>query len=126
MIDTDEIMDYKERSSISKFNFTGLLAVVKALHETTTKPDTKAVIVSDRVKNDTTIEFKNGSYIKVLSSKESARGNRAKLYPRPSEDFMQDWCVDKEMLDEVLTPFCKEKENKDIDGQLLYVSSKGL
>lgn len=110
---------------MSRFNFTGLLAVVKALHETTTKHDTKAVIVSDRVKNDTTIEFKNGSYIKVLSSKESARGNRAKLYPRPSEDFMPDWCVDKEMLDEVLTPFCKERENNDIDGQLLYVSSKG-
>lgn len=101
---------------MSKFNFTGLRQVVKALHETTTKHDTKAVIVSDRVKNDTTIEFKNGSYIKVLSLKASARGNRAKLYPRPSEDFMPDWCVDKKMLDEVLTPFCKEIENKDIDG----------
>lgn len=111
---------------MSRFNFTGLLAVAKALHTTTTQDDTKAVIISDKVKNDTTIEFKNGSYIKVLSSKESARGNRAKLYPRPSEDFMPDWCVDKEMIDEVLTPLCKEKENKDIDGQLLYVGSKGL
>ena len=111
---------------MSRFNFTGLPAATKALHTTNTKDDAKAVIISDKVKNDTTIEFKNGSYIKVLSSKESARGNRAKLYPRPSEDFMSDWCVDKEMLDEVLTPFCKEKENKDIDGQLLYVSSKGL
>ena len=102
---------------MSKFNFTGLLAVAKALHTTITKDDTKAVIISDKVKNDTTIEFKNGSYIKVLSSKESARGNRAKLYPRPSEDFMSDWCVDKEMLDEVLTSFCKERENNNIDGQ---------
>lgn len=110
---------------MSRFNFTGLLAVVKALHETTTKHDTKAVIISDKVKNDTTIEFKNGSYIKVLSSKESARGNRAKLYPRPSEDFMPDWCVDKEMFDEVLTPFCTERESNNMDGQLLYVSSKG-
>ena len=110
---------------MSRFNFTGLLAVAKALHTTTTKDDTKAVIISDKVKNDTTIEFKNGSYIKVLSSKESARGNRAKLYPRPSEDFMPDWCVDKGMLDEVLTPFCKERENNNIDGQILYVSSKG-
>ena len=110
---------------MSRFNFTGLLAVVKALHETATRHDTKAVIISDKVKNDTTIEFKNGSYIKVLSSKESARGNRAKLYPRPSEDFMPDWCVDKEILDEVLTPFCKERENNNIDGQILYVSSKG-
>lgn len=108
---------------MSKFNFTGLLAVAKALHETTTKHDTKAVIVSHRIKNDTAIEFKNGSYIKVLASKENARGNRAKSYPRPSEDFMPDWCVDKEILDEVLTPFCKERENNDIDGQLLYVSS---
>ena len=108
---------------MSRFNFTGLFAIVKALHETTTKHDTKAVIVSDRVKNDTTIEFKNGSYIKVLSSKESVRGNRAKLYPRPSEDFMPDYGIDKKMLDEVLTPFCKERENNDIDGQLLYVSS---
>lgn len=110
---------------MNRFNFTGLLAVVKALYETTTKDDTKAVIISDKVKDDTTIEFKNGSYIKVLASKESARGNRAKLYPRPSEDFMPDWCVDKELLDEALTPFCKERENKDIDEQLLYVSSKG-
>ena len=109
---------------MSKFNFTGLLAVVNALHTTTTKDDTKAVIISDKVKNDTTIEFKNGSYIKVLAPKgECARGNRAKLYPRPSEDFMPDWCIDKEMLDEVLTPFCKERENEDIDGQLLYMSS---
>lgn len=110
---------------MSKFNFTGLLAVAKALHETTTKDNIKAVIISDKVKDDTTIEFKNGSYIKVLSSKESARGNRAKLYPRPSEDFMLDWCIDKKILDEVLTPFCKERENNDIDGQILYVSSKG-
>ena len=57
------------------------------------------------------------SYIKILSSKENARGNRTKLYPRPSEDFMSDWCVDKEMLDEVLTSFCKERENNNIDGQ---------
>ena len=99
---------------MSKFNFTGLLAVVKALHETTTKHDTKAVIVSDRIKNDTTIEFKNGSYIKVLSSKESARGNRAKLYPRTSEDFMPDWCVDKEILDEVLSSFCKEAKKMSV------------
>ena len=94
---------------MSRFNFTGLLAVVKALYETTTKHDDKAVILSDRVKNDTTIEFKNGSYIKVLASKESARGNRAKLYPRPNGDFMPDWCIDKKILDEVLTPFCKKK-----------------
>ena len=99
MIDTDEIMDYKE----SVFDE----AVAKALHETTTKDDTKAVIISDKVKDDTTIEFKNGSCIKILTPKEeSARGNRAQLYPRPSEDFMPDWCVDKEMLDEILTPFC--------------------
>lgn len=104
---------------MSRFNFTGLLAVAKALHTITTKDDTKAVIISDKVKNDTTIEFKNGSYIKVLSSKASARGNRAKLYPRPSEDFMPDWCVDKKMLDEVLAPFCKEREN-NIDGQIWY------
>lgn len=108
---------------MSRFNFTGLLAVVNALRTTTTKDDTKAVIISDKVKNDTTIEFKNGSYIKVLSSKESARGNRAKLYPRPTEDFMSDWCIEKKMLDEVLAPFCAEKENNAIDGQLLYVSS---
>ena len=109
---------------MSKFNFTGLLTVVKALHSATTKDDTKTIIISDKVKNDTTIEFKNGSYIKVLSSKESARGNRAKSYPRPSEDFMPDWCIDKEILDEVLTHFCKERENNDIDGQILYVSGK--
>lgn len=58
---------------MNKFNFTGLLAVAKALHETTTKHDTKIVNISNRVKNDTTIEFKNGSYIKVLSSKESKK-----------------------------------------------------
>ena len=38
---------------------------------------------------------------------------------------MSDWCVDKEMLDEVLTSFCKERENNNIDGQILYMSSKG-
>ena len=66
---------------MSKFNFTGLLAVAKALHETTTKDDTKAVIISDKVKDDITIEFKNGSYIKVLTSPkgESIRGNRSKI-----------------------------------------------
>ena len=110
---------------MSKFNFTGMYAIVKALYSTTTKDGTKAVIISDRVKNDTTIELKNGSYIKVLSSKESARGNRAKLYLSLTKDFIPDWCIDKEMLDEVLTPFCKEREDKDIDGQILYVSSKG-
>lgn len=111
---------------MSKFNFTGLLAVAKALHEMTTNDDTKVVIISDKVRNDTTIEFKNGSHIKALTPKEeSARGNRAKLYPRPSENFMPDWSIDKKVLDEVLTPFCKERENNDIDGQILYVSSKG-
>ena len=110
---------------MSKFNFTGLLAVAKALHETTTKDDTKVIIISDKVKNDTTIEFKNGGYVKVLTAKEDAKGSRAKLYPRPTEDFMPDWSIDKKVLDEVLTPFCKERENNDIDGQILYVSSKG-
>ena len=63
-----------------KFNFTGLYAIIKALYSTTTKDDTKAVIVSNEVKNDTTIEFKNGSYIKVLTLKEGCvRGNRSKI-----------------------------------------------
>jgi hypothetical protein len=108
---------------MSKFNFTGLLAVAKALYSATTKDNTKVAMVSDKVKEDTTIQFKNGSYIKVVSSKESARGNRAKLYPKPTIDFMPDWCLDKEILDEVLAPFCVEKENNNLDGQLLYVTS---
>ena len=86
---------------MSKFNFTRPLAVAKALHEVSTKDDTKVVIISGKVRNDTTIEFKNGSYIKVLTPKENARGNRAKLYPRPTEDFMPDWSIDKKVLDEV-------------------------
>ena len=97
---------------MSKFNFTGLLAVVKALHETTTKHDTKAVIISDKVKNDTTIEFKNGSYIKVLVPKgECARGNRSKIiYPLCNGDGTVDYCFDQEMLDEVLASLSKKED----------------
>ena len=54
---------------MSRFNFTGLYAIINALYSTTTKDNTKVVIISDKVKNDTTIEFKNGSYIKVLTPK---------------------------------------------------------
>lgn len=99
---------------MSRFNFTGLLAVVKALHETTTKHDTKAVIISDKVKNDTTIEFKNGSYIKVLVPKgECARGNRSKIiYPLCNGDGTVDYYLDQEMLDEVLAPFCNKEGNE--------------
>ena len=110
---------------MSRFNFTGLYTIIKALHSTTTKDDTKAVIISDKVKNDTTIKFKNGSYIKVLKPREDCvRGNRSKfIYSLYNGDRTVDYHFDKEMLDEVLTPFCKERENNDIDGQLLYVSS---
>ncbi len=110
---------------MSRFNFTGLHAIIKALYSTTTKDDTKAIIISDKVKNDTTIEFKNGSYIKVLMPKEEcARGKRSKIiYPLYNDDGTVDYHFDKEMLDEVLTPFCKERESNDIDGQILYVSS---
>lgn len=103
---------------MSRFNFTGLLAVIKALYETTTKHDKKVVIVSDKLKNDTTIEFKNGSYIKVLTPKQGyARGNRSKIiYPLYNGDGTVDYCFDKEILDEVLAPFCKERESGDIDG----------
>ena len=99
---------------MSRFNFTGLLAVVKVLHETTTKHDTKAVIISDKVKNDTTIEFKNGSYIKVLAPKgECVRGNRSKIiYPLCNGDGTVDYHFDKEMLDEVLTPFCNKEDGE--------------
>jgi hypothetical protein len=99
---------------MSRFNFTGLLAVVKALYSTATKHDTKAVIVSDRVKNDTTIEFKNGSYIKVLAPKEGcARGNRSKIiYPLYNNDGTVDYHFDKEELDEVLTPFCNKEDDE--------------
>lgn len=112
---------------MSRFNFTGLYAIIKALYSTTTKDDTKAVIVTDKVKNDTTIEFKNGSYIKVLTLKEGCvRGNRSKIiYPLYNREGTVDYHINKEMLDEVLAPFCKERENNDIDGQILYVSSKG-
>ena len=97
---------------MSRFNFTGLLAVVKALYSTATKHDTKAVIVSDRVKNDTTIEFKNGSYIKVLAPKEGcARGNRSKIiYPLYNNDNTIDYYFNKETLDEVLASL-SEKED---------------
>ncbi len=112
---------------MSRFNFTGLHAIIKALYSTTTKDDTKAAIISDKVKNDVTIEFKNGSYIKVLTPKKGCvRGKRSKIiYPLYNGDGTADYHFDKEELDEVLAPFCKERENNDIDGQLLYVSSKG-
>lgn len=99
---------------MSRFNFTGLLAVVKALHETATRHDTKAVIISDKVKNDTIIEFKNGSYIKVLVPKgECARGNRSKIiYPLCNGDGTVDYYFDQEMLDEVLAPFCNKEGNE--------------
>lgn len=113
---------------MSRFNFAGLYEIIKVLYSTTTKDNTKAVIISDKVKNDTIIEFKNGSFIKVLKpGKNCARGNRSKIiYPLYNSDGTVDYHFDKEMLDEVLTPFCKERENNDIDGQILYVSSKGL
>ena len=112
---------------MSRFNFTELLAVAKVLYSTTTKDSTKAIIVSDKLKNDTTIEFKNGSYIKGLTPKEGCvRGNRSKIiYPLYDGDGTVDYHFNKEMLDEVLAPFCKERENNNIDGQLLYASSKG-
>lgn len=97
---------------MSRFNFMGILAVVKVLHETTTKDDTKAVIISDKVKGDTTIEFKNGSYIKVLPRGECARGNHSKIiYPLCNGDGTVDYYFDQEMLDEVLGPFCNKESN---------------
>ena len=99
---------------MSKFNFTGLLAVAKALHETTTKHDTKAVIISNEVKNDTTIEFKNSSYIKVLTPKgKCSRGNRSKIiYPLCNGDDTVNYSFDEEMFDEVLASFCNKEDNK--------------
>ena len=88
-----------------------------------TKEGIRAIIISDKIENKAVIKFKNGSYIKVLTSRESARGNRAKLYPRPTEDFMPEEYIDEKILDEVLAPFCKKRKNNDIDGQILYVSS---
>lgn len=45
-----------------------------------------------------------------------------KLY---NNDGTVDYHFDKTELDKVLAPFCKKSENNDIDGQVLYVSSKG-
>ena len=99
---------------MSRFNFTGLHATIKALYSTITKDDTKAIIISDKVKNDTTIEFKNGSYIKVLTPKEGCvRGNRSKIiYPLCNGDGTVDYYFDQEMLDEVLAPFCNKEGNE--------------
>lgn len=109
---------------MSKFNFTGIIEVVKALHSTITKDNTKSLIISDRVKNGIIIKFRNGSYIKFLNPKRSVKDNRAKLYPNSTEDFVSDWYIDKETFDEILAPLCKEKENNNIDGQILYASRK--
>ena len=99
---------------MSRFNFAGLYKIIKVLYSTTTKHDTKAVIISDKVKNDTTIELKNGSYIKVLVPKgECARGNRSKIiYPLCNGDGTVDYSFDQEMLDEVLAPFCNKEGNE--------------
>ena len=43
-----------------------------------------------------------------------------KLY---NNDGTVDYHFDKKALNEVLAPFCKERDNNDVDGQLLYVSS---
>ena len=64
---------------MSKFNFTGLFTVIRALYSTLVKDNTGGGIVSKEVSDDVTIKFKNGSYIKVLKHGESARGNRAKV-----------------------------------------------
>lgn len=57
---------------------------------------------------------------------QSARGNRSKIiYPLYNRDGTIDYLFDKETLDGVLAPFCKERESNDIDDQILYVSSKG-
>lgn len=96
---------------MSKFNLAVLYTVVRVLYSAATKDSTKAVVVSDKVKNDTTIEFKNGSYIKVLASKEEfVRSNRSKIiYPLYNNDGTVDYHFDKEMLDEALAPFAKRK-----------------
>ena len=88
--------------------------IIKVLYSTTTKDSTKAVIISDKVKSDTTIEFKNGSFIKVLKpGKDCARGNRSKIiYPLYNGDGTVDYHFDKEMIDEVLAPFCNKEGNE--------------
>ena len=111
---------------MGRFHLFGLFQILKAFKIAITRDNTKVAIVSNKFKNSTTIKFKNGSYIKVLTPKEgkNVRGNRAKLYPRPSEDFMPDWYIDNKILDEALTPFYVERESNNLDGQILYMSSR--
>lgn len=64
---------------MNRFNFIGLLEVVKALYSASAKDNTKVVMMSGKVKGDTTIHFKNISHIEVLNPKRE-RANGQILY----------------------------------------------
>lgn len=109
---------------MSRFNFTGLFAVTKALYLTTTKDKTNTILVSEKIKDGTVINFKNGSSITLLPKQVGAvKGNRAMIHRLYNNDGTVDYLFDKKAFDEVVSPFCRKSENNDIDGQLLYVSS---
>lgn len=76
-----------------KFNFIGLFLVFRALYSASNKNNTRKIIISEKIKEDVVISFKNGSYINVISPRSNARGNRAKLYPdipHHEEDLFND------------------------------------
>lgn len=98
---------------MSKFNFTGLLAVAKALYSTTTKDNTNTILISKKIKDGTVVKFKNGSSITLLPEQvEVVRGNRAMIHRLYNNDGTVDYHFDKEMLDEVLVPFSNKEDNK--------------
>lgn len=48
-----------------------------------------------------------------IHQSQSARGNRSKIiYPLCNGDGTVDYCLDQEMLDEVLAPFCNKEGNE--------------
>lgn len=109
---------------MSKFNFTVLLAVVKTLYSTITKKNTHALLISEKNKKDTVINFKNGSSITLLPKiGDSVRGKRAMLYPLYNNDGTVDYYFDKKKFDEVFMPFCPKKENDDINEEIIHTNN---
>lgn len=102
---------------MSRFNLFGLYQILKACWSAITQDEIKTTLVSEKIKDDTIIHFKNGSSITLLPEQVKAlRGNRAKIFQLYNNNDTADYRFDDETLDEVLVPFCKERENNDIDG----------